>query len=863
MLRVPHGCNRIYDKGNCVIALKVNGTVYRVPAEPDVPLLWVLRDALGLKGTKYGCGVGICGICTVLVDGQPAHACMLAASDVENRKIVTIEGLAQARHPLLDAWIAEQVPQCGYCQPGQIVTAAALLSDHPRPTRKQIDEAMSGVLCRCGTYQRIRLAIHRAARAGDRKAHDRGQNQPAERPAAASRVRVVRHFMPDAADTGGEPMKLDAQGRFAPNPWVRIAADGTVTLIVDRSEMGQGVVTSLAMLVAEELEVAPEQIRTEFAPADPAYSNPRLGEQVTGGSTSVRAGWQPLRRAGATAREMLIAAAASVWGVACDECRAANGHVMHLSSGRLLGYGALAETAATLPLPAHIALKSAAEFRLLGKPIPRIEIPDMVAGRTQYGLDSAPADSLFAVVLRSPVFGGRAAHFAADRALAVQGVRHVLPIESGIAVVADSFHAACKGREALQVTWDEGSKAGVNSAAIRQQFLRAAKRPGDTASSKGDANAVLAQTATVIEGVYETPYLAHATLEPMNCAAQVRQDGCDVWVPTQAQQGAQETAARASGLPKHAVRIHTTYLGGGFGRRLEQDFVAEAVHVARAIGAPVQVVWTRDDDLQHDFYRPANYTLMRAALRRGKPIAWWQRIVGPGLALDGADVPYAIANIHEEHVKSDPGVPTGAWRAVGASQNAFAIECFIDELAYVANKDPFEFRRTLLAKQPRHKAVLELAAAQAGWGRPLRGARGMGIATYHAFASWVAQVAEVSVAKDGCVRVHRVVCAIDCGMTVNPDTVAAQMEGAVAFGLSAALHEAITIEHGRVAQKNFEDYPLLRLREMPEVEVHIMPSAEPPGGVGEPGVPPVAPAVANAIFAATGQRLRALPLRLG
>jgi isoquinoline 1-oxidoreductase beta subunit len=837
-----------------VISLKVNGKAFAVAAEPDTPLLWLLRDTLGLKGTKYGCGVGICGICTVLADGRPLRSCVVPAAALAGCTITTIEGLAEtADQPLLQAWLDEQVPQCGYCQPGQILAAAALLASHPDPSVDELNAAMAGILCRCGTYQRIRRAIRRAAlrRAGPVLAE-------------ATAVAGGRTLSPGLCRAWKPSGQRETGEAFALNPWVKVSGDDSITVIIDRSEMGQGVVTSLAMLVAEELEADLEKLRTEFAPVDPVYSNPRLGEQMTGGSTSVRSAWEPLRKAAAQAREKLIAAAAGTWGVAKSECRAEHGAVLHAASGRQLRYGALAEKAATLPEPQSVMLKPAAAWRLLGRPALQLAAPAMVTGRTVYGIDITLPGMLYATVWRCPVFGGQLARFDASRTLAVQGVRQVVKIASGVAVVADSFGAALKGRDALAVSWHGGPNAALNSAEIHRLFERGAQRPGQVAHEQGDPLGILKAASGVIEAVYETPYLAHGTMEPMNCTAQVRPDGCEVWVPTQAPQGARQTAVRITGLPDRAVRIHSTFLGGGFGRRLEQDFVAEAVEIAKTVAAPVQVVWTRQDDMQHDFYRPANYTLLKAVLNgRGMPLAWFQRIVGPRLALEGSDVPYAIPHYREEHVEQDPGIPTGPWRSVGASQNAFAIEGFIDELAIASGHDPFQFRRALLGHAPRYRRVLEQVAEKANWGGQPAPGQGRGIALYRSFGSWVAQVAEVTVTAEGGIQVQRLFCAIDCGMTVNPDTVAAQLEGAVAFGLSAALRGAITIDQGRVQQANFEDYPILTLAEMPEVEVHILPSTEPPGGVGEPGVPPVAPAVANAVFAATGRRLRRLPLEPG
>lgn len=824
-----------HNRQSGVIILDVNGKRYPLTADPNMPLLWVLRDTLQLKGTKYGCGTGICGSCTVLADGEPLHACVTPLSATEGRRIVTIEGLVETGHPLLQAWIDEQVPQCGYCQPGQIVAAAALLTAHPEPSDATIDEAMSGILCRCGTYQRIRRAIHHAA--------------------ALIRSPAGWNTAPLRAPDRPPP------GHFAPNPWVRVHTDSTVTVLIDRSEMGQGVLGALATLVAEELEVDLTQVRTEFAPADQVYANRLIGRQVTGGSTSVRAAWEPLRQAGAEAREMLVEAAAQTWGVDRSECRAEKGTVLHPASNRQLSYGALAEKAAMLPVPKRVPLKDSADFRLIGRPLPRPDIPQLASGRAVFGIDVDVPGMLVATVLRCPVIGGKVGTFNAAGALRVQGVCQVVEIDAGIAVVADNLPAALAGRDAVEITWMEGPNATLSSAEIRRRFELAARRRGNIARERGDAMGVLTQAARVIERTYKTPYLAHGTPEPMNCTARVGPDGCDVWVPTQNQEGAREVAARVSGLPKSAVRVHTTFLGGGFGRRLQQDFVEEAVQVAKAIGAPVQVVWTREDDMRHDFYRPANHVVTRATLDgQGMPKAWFQRVVGPALSLEGVDIPYAIPNLRLEYLEDDPGIPTGPWRSVGASQNAFAVECFIDELAHVADKDPFTFRRGLLGDAPRHLAVLDLAANKAGWGQPLAPGKGRGIAVYHSYGSWVAQVAEVSVSEDQRIRVHRVVCAVDCGMTINPNTVAAQMEGAVVFGLSAALRGEITIDRGRIQQRNFEDYPLLMMSEMPEVEVHIVSSREPPGGVGEPGVPTVAPAVANALFAATGRCLCSLPL---
>ena len=670
---------------------------------------------------------------------------------------------------------------------------------------------------------------------------------------------------------------------FAPNAWIRITPDDTVTLMVARSEMGQGVMTSMPMLLAEELEVDLARIRVEAAPADAAYINPMIGSQTTGGSTSVRSAWKPLREAGAAAREMLVTAAAQTWGVDRSQCRAQGGRVVHAASGRRLSYGALAEKAAAVPVPPiskDVKLKEPKDFRLIGKPIPRLDIPDKAHGKTVFGIDVRVPGMLVATVLRSPVLGGKPARFDASRAKAVKGVRQVLPIEQGIAVVADSFWAAKQGRDALSVKWDLGPNAALSSEKITQELAQAAKQPGAVARSDGDAGAALKGAAKRIDAVYQVPYLAHATMEPMNCTAHVRKDGCDVWVPTQAQTGTQSTAAEITGLAPELVKVHTTYLGCGFGRRSEQDFVSEAVQISKAMGAPIQVIWTREDDMQHDFYRPATYNRLEAGLdSQGRLIAWTHRIAGPSIlarvrpgagtsgidqtSVEGAkNIPYGIPNIHVDYVMKDPGVPVGFWRSVGSSQNAFITESFIDELAAAAGTDPYQFRRTLLDRAPRHKAVLELAAAKAGWDTKPPEGRHRGIAVHEAFGSYVAEVAEISVSPQGQVRVHRVVCAVDCGQVVNPDTVKAQMEGGIVYGLTAALKGEITLKEGRVEQSNFNDYPLLRMDEMPQIEVYVLDSREDPGGVGEPGVPPIAPAVANAVFAATGKRVRQLPIRL-
>lgn len=813
-----------------MISLRVNGESHAIAADPEKPLLWVLRDELKLNGTKYGCGVGVCGICTVLIDGEPNHACMVSLRQAAGRAVLTVEGLAQ-RHPaLVQAWIAAQVPQCGYCQGGQLLAAASLLDKKPRPTDADIDAALSGVLCRCATYPRIRQALTTVGAAPT---------------------------MPASA-----PPRTEPAAAIALNDFIRIAPDNSVTLVSSHSEMGQGSLTGLCMLVAEELEVELAQIRTEFAPAAPCYRHPMWGEQFTGGSSSIRGEWEPLRRTAAETRARLIAAAAKRWKEKPGECQAERGYVVHAKSGARLAYAELAAAAAGLKPPARVRLKAPSEFSLIGHAAARLDIPDMVAGRTVYGIDVARPGMLIATVLRCPVFGGRMKRFDAGAALAVAGVREVVKIASGVAVLADDFVSALRGRERLQVEWNLGQHAQLNNAIIHAQLSAAAHAPGKVIQSHGRTQSVLKSATRVFEAEYVTPYLAHATLEPMNCVAEITADGCDIWAGTQNQEDTQKVAAGITGLPKKRVRVHTQFLGGGFGRRLETDFIAECVELAHKLRRPVQVIWTRADDLQHDHYRPAGAALFKAALDDdGWPIAVWMRFAGPELALEGIHFDYTVEHLREEHAEVGSMVPTGAWRSVGASQNAFAIECFIDELAHAAGHDPFEYRRAMLKDAPQGRTVLERVAQLAGWGRRLAAHSALGIAMYRSFGSWVAMVAEVAI-EGKTIKVPRVWAAVDCGIAVNPDAVRAQIEGAIGFGLSAALKEEVRIENGRVAQATFEDYPILTLAEMPAVEVHIMESREPPGGAGEPGVPVIAPAVANAVHAATGKPVRRLPIRL-
>ncbi len=652
-----------------------------------------------------------------------------------------------------------------------------------------------------------------------------------------------------------------------------------MTLQVASSEMGQGIMTGIAMILAEELDADWSRVRAEFAPADPAYFNPMFGRQATGGSTATRAYWTPLRTAGATARELLLQAAAQQWRVEPGDCHARNGEVMHDTSGNKLSYGALAATAAKLPVPDTAFLKEPDEFVLLGKALPRLDTPTKVDGSAIFGMDVKLPGLLSASVARCPTIGGKLKSFDAKAALAVAGVKAVKQISAGVAVIAEHFWAAKQGRDALQIEWDAGPNHGLDSQAISAEFAKAADADGVVERNDGNIAEALKQAAKTVEAVYSVPYQAHACMEPMNATADVRADGCDVYAPTQGQTGAQDAAMKLTGLPRERVKVHTTYLGGGFGRRGNTDFVVDAVECSKAVGKPVKVIWTREDDMLHDQFRPATYNRLRGGVSAdGKIVAWEHRIAGASIQgqqqrglvkgksdwsnTEGAkNIPYAISNQFVSYVMYNPGIPVGYWRSVGSSQNAYITECFFDELAALAGKDPLQARLELMDGHPRHAGVLKLAAERAGYAKPLPAGHAHGIAVAESFGSFVAQVAEVSLER-GRVRVHRVTCVVDCGMIVNPDSIRAQMEGAIVFGLTAALKSEITIQDGHTVQRNFDDFQLLRFDEMPEVDVHILPSSESPGGIGEPGVPPAAPAVANAVYKLTGKPVRSIPIRL-
>jgi len=664
-----------------------------------------------------------------------------------------------------------------------------------------------------------------------------------------------------------------APAALEPDAWLRVDPSGAVTVFLAKSEMGQGTFTGMAVLIAEELEAEWKRVKVVQADADAK----RFGNMITGGSRSVRGLFDPLRKAGAAAREMLIGAAARRWKVDRATCRAEQGFVVHAASGRRLGYGALATAAAREEVPKDPPLKDPKDWRLIGKRVPRLDTPDKVTGRTRFGLDVRVPGMRFAAVARPPVVGGKVAAFDARKAMGVPGVRRVVEVPSGVAVVADSTWAALQGREALGATFEAGPNGALDSATLARQLAEAPPEKAP-ARSEGELQGALAAAAKRLEAVYELPLLAHATMEPMNCTAHVKAGSAELWAPTQAPTWAQADVAKALGLPPDKVKVHVTFLGGGFGRRALPDFAVEAAQVSKAAGGPVQVVWSREDDMRHDYYRPAGRNELEAGLdAAGKLVAWRHRVRTPSIGqqlfgaaargggspdvLEGAIAfPYGAGAIQVDAAIPQVGIRLGWWRSVYSSQNAFPEECFMDELAAAAGKDPLAFRLEHLPSGHRLRGALELAAGKAGWGRPLPAGRGRGIACHSSFGSHVAEVAEVSV-EGGRLRVHRVVAAVDLGVALNPDSVEHQVEGSIVYGLSAVLRGEITLSKGAVVQGNFDDQEPLRIDEMPVVEVHLVPSQEAPGGIGEPALPPLAPAVANGLFAATGKRVRRLPIR--
>ena len=692
---------------------------------------------------------------------------------------------------------------------------------------------------------------------------------------------LLSFYLP-AFGKGIKAIDMPAGTEFSPNAFVRIGTDETITVIVNHSEMGQGCYTAMPMLLADELDANWKKINFESAPVAPAYNHTQMGIQMTGGSTSTNSEWERFRQAGATARVMLIAAAAEQWKVEPSSCRTENGFVIH-SSGKKLSYGQLAQQASTVTPPKDVKLKDPKDFKFIGKPIKRLDTPQKINGTGIFGLDVNVPGLLTALIARPPVFGGKVKSFNADKTKAIRGVKHVVETDRGIAVVADGFWPAKLGREELEIEWDEGPLANLNSVTQGEEYAALAKQPGAVAKKEGDTESAKGKAVKKIEAVYDLPYLAHAPMEPLNCVADVKADSCEIWVGTQFQTGDMMAAAQITGLKPDQIKLHTTLLGGGFGRRAVPDshFVREAVLVSKAVGAPVKVVWTREDDLHGGYYRPRAHHAFSAGLdAAGKPLFWENSIVCQsfmkgtpfesfmikdgvdGTAVEGAsELFYEIPNQRVAWNMAPGGVPTLWWRSVGSSHTGFAVESFIDELAKAAGKDSYEYRHMLMEKFPRHRRVLETVAEKAGWKKPILPGRGRGIAIHESFGSVVAHVAEVSVTANHTLKVHKVTCAIDCGQTVNPDTIKAQMEGCIVFGITAALYGEITFENGKVKQRNFNDYKMLRMNEMPVVDVHILDSKEKMGGVGEPGVPPVAPAIMNALYTLTGKRVRSLPLR--
>ncbi|MFM2110027.1 MAG: xanthine dehydrogenase family protein molybdopterin-binding subunit [Gammaproteobacteria bacterium] len=659
-----------------------------------------------------------------------------------------------------------------------------------------------------------------------------------------------------------------------PVAWLRIGGDDSITVFVDKSEMGQGVYTALTQLLAEELGVALEAIRVEAAPVAPEYVNNLLGAQITGGSTSIRDGFEKLRKAGAQARTMLLQAAATHWGVAPGELRIDGGAVLH--GKERLSYGALAEAAAKLPIPKEITLKPATEFTLVGKPAKRIDTAAKLDGSATYGIDVKLPGMLHGAIAQCPTLGGKLASFDGSAAEAMPGVKKIVGVGNGVVVVADHYWQARKALEAVKITWDPGANANLGSQGIRSRLRNAATREGRGVRADGDASAAIKTAAKVVRATYDLPLLAHATLEPQCCTADVRTDGADIHAPTQTQTIAQATAAAAAGLKPEQVKIHTTLLGGGFGRRLEVDVIPAAVLASKAVGKPVKVIWSREEDTTHDTYRPpAHDEVVGAFDASGKLVAWKLDLTGPSItarmfppvvatAVDpfaveaAANFPYDVPNVAVNYNREEIGIDVGYWRSVSHALNCFVAESFIDELAHAAAQDPYAFRSGLLRKQPRFKRVLDEAASRAGWGKAPAGHH-QGIALMEGYGTYMAQVVEISM-RGNQLAIHRITCAVDCGQMVNPNIVDQQVEGSILFGLTAALWGEITLAKGQVQQRNFDSYRMLRLPEAPRIDVHLLASGEAPGGIGEPGTAVVGPALANAIFAATGKRLRSLPI---
>jgi isoquinoline 1-oxidoreductase beta subunit len=690
----------------------------------------------------------------------------------------------------------------------------------------------------------------------------------------AFHIPLAQADVPNAAT--GAP---SAPTGFVPNAFIRIDDTGKTTLVMPQVEMGQGVYTAISMVIAEELDADWSKVAVEAAPPNEKfYANPMLSVQATGNSNSIRAWWNPLRKAAAGSRVLLVAAAARQWGVDPASCTTANGVVSHRASGRSLAYGALADAANGTP-PANPPLKTPGEFRLIGKPLKRLDTPAKVNGSEIYGIDVMLPGLKFATIAASPTFGGKVGHVDDGAAKAIPGVRQVVVLDDMVAVIGDHMWAAKQGLDALDVNWDPGPNGNVDSAQVWREIKKASEQNGLVAKKLGDADKALGK-GDKFEAQYELPFLAHATMEPINCTVHLTPGACELWLGTQIAARVQSTAAKVAGVPLDRVTVHNQLIGGGFGRRLEPDMVVKAIRVAQHVDSPIKVVWTREEDIQHDIYRPVYYDRLSATLKDGRIDGWHHRVTGSSVVarwlppaftgnhnidfdtVDSAiDIPYAIPHLRVEVVRCEPpAVPTGFWRGVGPNNNVFAIESFIDELARKANKDPVEFRRAMLTKTPRLLAALDLAAEKSGWGSPLPPRHGRGVSCQVSFASFIATVAHVEVAPEGEVKLHRLTTAVDSGIAVNPDTIVAQLQGGMIFGATAALFGEITIDKGRVQQSNFHDYRMLRINEAPAIDVHLIKSGEPPGGIGETGTTTAPPAIRNAIYAATGIALRRLPI---
>jgi isoquinoline 1-oxidoreductase beta subunit len=693
---------------------------------------------------------------------------------------------------------------------------------------------------------------------------------------------VIAFTIPQAKRFMSKSPASNADGAtFAPNAFLHIGSDDTITVLLAHSEMGQSIWTTLPMLIAEELDVELERIRIEHAPPAPVYAHTAYGLQITGGSTTTWSEFDRYRQAGAMSRTLLVMAAANRLGVSPEQCRTENGMV--IVGDQRFTYGELADEAAKLEAPSEVPLRDPSEWKIIGKATKRLDSREKIDGSAVFGQDIQFDGLKIAVVSRSPYFGGKLKSYDDSEAKKIPGVIKVVQVPTGVAVVADNFWAAKRGRDALNIEWDAGPNANLDSDQMFADFRKMAAEKGAIAAAAGEPDNVLDQASKVIEAEYAVPYLAHSPMEPLNCTVRISKDSCEIWTGTQAPGLEQAAAAAILGIDPEKVKVHTPFLGGGFGRRgnPDTDFVSEATHVAKAAGMPVKTIWTREDDIKGAYYRPMNLHQVKIGLdEAGNPLVWRHTCVGQSIMTgtpfeeymikDGVDATSVEGLADSPYVKATPhhlvdlhtpkiDIPVLWWRSVGHSQNAFIVESLIDEMAHAAGRDPVEYRRQLLKEHPRHLAALNLAAEKAGWGKPLPAGIFRGVAVHESFGSYVAEVAEVSVAN-GEVKVHRVVCAIDCGLVVNPESLVAQMESGIAFGLSAALTGKISLKDGKIEQSNFNDYQVLRISQMPKVEVHIVPSTDKMGGAGEPATPPIAPAVTNAIFAATGKRIRTLPI---